>query len=68
MCCSLCHSQKLRISKIRIADLSRLLLLRFPVRCSVCEARENVGIFKAIKIYKAASVRRNARKRRRKEV
>jgi hypothetical protein len=38
--CRSCGSQEFRISHLRRADLSRLLVLRYPIRCKICKERD----------------------------
>jgi hypothetical protein len=49
MLCPNCGIGFLRTSRIRLADLPRLLILRWPVRCSVCADRSYVGLGTAMK-------------------
>ena len=42
--CPHCGTGHLRRSKVGVADLVRLLVLRFPVRCSVCAVRFHLGL------------------------
>jgi hypothetical protein len=44
MRCMICGSTKIRISRLRSSDLSRLLILQYPVRCRACYERFYVGI------------------------
>jgi hypothetical protein len=63
--CKLCGSTKFRISRLRVADLSGLAFLQYPVRCRVCHKRELVNFFTAYRI-RRADKRRHAEERRRK--
>jgi hypothetical protein len=38
--CRSCGSQEFRLSHPRRGDLSRLLTLRYPIRCKVCKERD----------------------------
>jgi hypothetical protein len=40
--CHGCGSSELRISRLRRADLGKLLSLRYPVRCRVCRERDYI--------------------------
>ena len=62
MNCTWCGSASLRNSRLRPADLPRLLLLQYPVRCRSCEERYFASVFFAIKLRAAAKVRREKRR------
>ncbi len=47
MICFLCRSNNMRLSRIRLADLPRLLQLEFPVRCRNCFRRTFVKLGEA---------------------
>jgi hypothetical protein len=38
--CRSCGSQEFRLSHLRRGDLSRLLILRYPIRCKICKERD----------------------------
>jgi hypothetical protein len=57
--CKNCKSTDLRTSRLRWSDLSRLLLLQYPVRCWKCYKRDFASIFQAFKITKEAQKRRS---------
>ena len=63
--CKLCGSSRFRVSRLRVADLSELVFLEYPVRCRVCYKREYVNFFTAFRI-RRADKRRHAEERRRK--
>ena len=48
MNCIYCHSTQIRLSRLRIPDLLRLLLLKIPVRCRSCQERVYTNIFAAL--------------------
>ena len=37
--CDRCGSSRFRTSRLRLSDLPRLFLFRYPVRCLVCRRR-----------------------------
>jgi hypothetical protein len=45
--CFYCRSSRLRLSRIRLSDLPRFLLLQTPVRCRSCHERSYLNMFKA---------------------
>ena len=47
MNCVLCRSSDMRLSRIRVADLSRLLQMELPVRCRNCLRRSFVKLGEA---------------------
>jgi hypothetical protein len=49
---------------MRLSDLSRLPLLRFPVRCRSCDERSFAGPLAAWRLRVAAKARRIERQRR----
>jgi hypothetical protein len=44
---------------MRIADIPRLALLQFPVRCRLCRERFHIGISLALHLKQAERVREN---------
>ena len=48
--CNDCGSTQFRRSHLRISDLRKLILLRYPVRCTVCFARGFASISAALSI------------------
>jgi hypothetical protein len=62
--CKLCGSTKFRISRLRVPDLSELVLLQYPVRCRVCYKREYVSFLTAFLIRRANKRRRREERRR----
>ena len=63
--CRLCGSNRFRLSRLRVPDLSALIFLKYPVRCRVCFKREHVSFLTALRI-RRANQRRRAEERRRK--
>jgi hypothetical protein len=63
--CKLCGATKFRISRLRVPDLSELVLLRYPVRCRTCYKRVFVNLFTVLLIHRA-NKRRHEEERRRK--
>lgn len=60
MKCTLCGSERLRLSRLRRADLPRLFLFSYPVRCAACFERMYTSLFAAYGIYRKASARKRA--------
>jgi hypothetical protein len=58
--CSLCRSEKLRVSRLHLTDLTRLLLFSHPVRCTACYERMFLSLFAAFKIHRKAVARKQA--------
>jgi hypothetical protein len=54
--CAMCYSTSFRLSKIRRADIKRLLVLQYPVRCVDCLWRAFVFLPLALR-YRANQVR-----------
>lgn len=48
--CHDCGSTQFRRSHLRLGDLRKLILLRYPVRCAVCYARGFASILDAFSI------------------
>jgi hypothetical protein len=57
MNCPYCGTPKFRTSRIRFADIPRLALLQFPVRCRLCRERFHVGISLALHLSQSQRVR-----------
>ncbi len=57
MNCPYCGTPKFRTSRIRLADLPRLALLQFPVRCRLCRERFHVGMSLALHLLQSQRVR-----------
>lgn len=57
MNCPYCGTPKFRTSRLRFADIPRLALLQFPVRCRLCRERFSVGISLALHLLQAQRVR-----------
>jgi len=56
--CKLCGSSRIRVSRLRVPDLSELIFLQYPVRCRNCFKREFVSLFTALRIRRASRQRR----------
>jgi hypothetical protein len=63
MNCQWCGSSEIRSSRLRLADLPRLSVLRYPVRCRSCEERYFISVFAALKLRAAEKARRMERRR-----
>lgn len=59
--CPHCGLRTIRRSQIRVMDVPRLLLLRYPMRCRTCRARFYITIFALVRLRKEARARRAAR-------
>jgi hypothetical protein len=57
MNCPYCGTPKFRTSRVRFADIPRLALLQFPVRCRLCRERFHVGISLALHMLQSQRVR-----------
>jgi hypothetical protein len=57
MNCPYCGTPKFRTSRVRFADIPRLFLLQFPVRCRLCRERFHVGISLALHLLQSQRVR-----------
>jgi hypothetical protein len=64
MYCQFCGSPHVRNSHLRPADIPRLSLLQYPVRCRSCDGRYFASIFAALKLRSRAKARRDERRRR----
>ena len=62
MICPICGSERIRLSRLRVADLGRLLLFSYPIRCAECFERDSVNLIDAFKIRQLSRARRAARK------
>lgn len=56
--CEGCGSKRLRLSHYRFKDISKALVLHFPVRCQLCRMRSYVPIASAIQIRREHRARR----------
>lgn len=61
MICADCSSSSFRLSRYRLSDLERLLLLQYPVRCRNCHRRTFVGFPLALALYQARRAKRMRR-------
>lgn len=50
MNCPRCGSTSMRVSRMRVSDLTRLLFLQRAVRCHICLHRRFVNLFAAMTI------------------
>jgi hypothetical protein len=57
MNCPYCGTPKFRTSRVRLADLPRLALLQYPVRCKLCRERFHVGLSLALHLFRSQRVR-----------
>ena len=57
MNCPYCGTPKFRTSRVRFADIPRLALLQFPVRCRLCRERFHVGLSLALHLLQSQRVR-----------
>ena len=62
MTCTECSSSTFRLSRFRIKDLERLLLLQYPVRCQHCRRRLYAGFPLALVLLQASRIRRELRR------
>ena len=56
--CLHCGSTSFRTSRFRPADLPRLLLFQYPVRCRTCRERDFAGLMLAMNLHQAGKIRR----------
>jgi hypothetical protein len=59
MACRNCGVWNFRLSRFRRTDLSRVLLLQYPVRCRECLERDHAFILDVFKLKSAKNDRRN---------
>jgi hypothetical protein len=57
MNCPSCGTPKFRISRVRLADIPRIALLQYPVRCRLCRERFYVGLWLALHMLQAHRIR-----------
>jgi hypothetical protein len=43
--CQACGGKRFRLSRLRVSDLVRVLLLQYPVRCVGCRERSFASLF-----------------------
>ncbi len=60
MKCSLCGSERLRLSRLHPPDLPHLLLFSYPVRCAECFERMYLNLFGAFEVRLKAGARKRA--------
>lgn len=63
--CKLCGSAQFRVSRLRVPDISQIIVFRYPVRCRTCYKREFVNLFAALKIRRENHRRHEEEHRRR---
>jgi hypothetical protein len=56
--CPECSSANFRLSRFRVKDVERLLLLQYPVRCRNCHHRAYAGLPLALMLVQAGRARR----------
>jgi hypothetical protein len=61
--CDACGSTRFRISRFRISDLPRLIVLRYPVRCMRCEQRSHGSLPWVLELKKKQAKKAQARTR-----
>jgi hypothetical protein len=61
MTCPECSSSTFRLSRFRLRDIERLLLLQYPVRCRHCQRRTYAGLTLALVLLQASRARRERR-------
>jgi hypothetical protein len=59
--CPECSSSSFRLSRFRLKDVERLLLLQYPVRCRHCQRRTYAGLTLALVLMQASRARRERR-------
>jgi hypothetical protein len=50
MRCTLCGSTSFRLSRLRVADLLRMAIFQYPVRCRLCSKRAFMSFPLALKV------------------
>jgi hypothetical protein len=58
MRCAWCRKSYLRSSRFKFADILQLFLLRYPVRCRLCNERDYAGWFSVLQLYRTERSRR----------
>jgi len=56
--CVHCGSTSFRTSRFRLADVPRLLLFQYPVRCRTCRERDSSNLMLAWNLLQAGKIRR----------
>jgi hypothetical protein len=59
--CPECSTSSFRLSRFRLKDVERLLLLQYPVRCRHCHRRQYAGFALALALLQASRLRRERR-------
>jgi hypothetical protein len=56
--CTECSTSSFRLSRFRLKDVERLLLLQYPMRCRHCHRRTYGGFGLALMLMQANRIRR----------
>jgi hypothetical protein len=65
MKCLYCGSTMMRTSRLRLADIPRLFLFQYPVRCRFCHERYYVGFVTGLNLRQAEKIRHQEDRNRR---
>ncbi len=57
--CKYCDSTDFRISRFRMKDLARLMILHYPVRCWVCRERIHMPFLQMLRLRRDEELRRD---------
>jgi hypothetical protein len=60
MLCHHCWLEDFRLSRLRLFDMPRLLVLQYPVRCRNCAQRAYTSFPSALKISRADKIRHHS--------
>jgi hypothetical protein len=63
--CRVCGSKTFRVSRLRIPDISQLIVFRYPIRCRSCYKRVFVNFIAALKVRRESRLRHEEERRRR---
>ncbi len=63
MKCSLCESNRMHTSRLRGADIPRIFILQYPVRCRSCMERRYVSLFDGLNLRKSEKLRQQEARR-----
>jgi hypothetical protein len=61
--CPECSSTNFHLSRFRVKDFGRLLLLQYPVRCPICTRRLYAWLPLALVLLRASQIRRERQER-----
>jgi hypothetical protein len=67
MLCRKCGSSSFRLSRLRLTDCKRFIVLQLPVRCRKCTIRSFVNVFDFVKIWQEGKLRHAERRRKARE-